>query len=432
MAVTSPMARLPDQLPKTLDDLGITPLTLSQINATHQAVLGAIRLGVSHPNAQAADQGGADAFLTQVQPLRSRDWRHIPEGTRVALANFGGYNWQVGFGYRHQNRVKVEITKEQVFPEQNRRFANPKAFAQTMLALLLDGTKGQKLPVLGISFGFQHEGLKTPYGLDALVPVDAPAKHWEIKGLANTRMGKLLQEVAKEKFGWNLTQVYLVNDTIATALGILDSRLGFVGGEGTNGCFAHPKDNQGQFINGELGRLTVFPKTKLVDELIRTHRVPSQDHGQLAEYFSGGNYLIKQLLMAVSLLKDSFPIPVKLPENPNSAWVSRLALNQETDLAAPTQLLLAEIAGRILARAGQTMGLFMAGMVAYVYPQSFPGKIIIPAVGSVLFKGTGVLPACRRTLKTILGSQAKMIRIQESSDLQGVAHLALIESHPRA
>lgn len=417
-----------DRASQWLGRLGIKEFHPAELKSFLRTTNKAICIGMVRKGEPTEADGGCLAFNSLIEPLPEDALKFIQPGSQVVVGNFGGTRWQAGLAEFDGSQVNPNISQERVFPQDKRQFKSPKLFAQEMVKQLSEAAGEQKPSVVALSFGFQQNPEWTDYGLDAAVPLDEPAKYWVVKGLAGKKIGALIIEEAKKQ-GWQIEKIYITNDTNATALDHPGARYGFVGGSGTNACLAIPSYKGGCLQNLEAGRLRSFPETDIIRLMRRLQLLPGEDN--IAEFYTGGDFLIKQLASVGELFKlimETNYGPALLEQGSEivSLWArgdKEVIENQlgqrisETDFA-----ILEKTSKRILTKAGQTMGIMMASIVAIAGGP----KPVIPAEGSVLWQAEGAMKATQETLETLLPDNCP--QIIEASGTRGIAIYALYQS----
>lgn len=409
------------KLEDNLRTFGLGEFDADELREIYERLVAKMRIGVERTGEATEADGGVYAFDSQVKPLGA-DWMdQVAEGEQVAVGNFGGTNWQAGRGKLENKKVELSICHEREFDRGEREFESVEEFCGVMVELLRlgCGEGGQVPSKVAISFGFQHVPMWTELGLDCVVPTDEPAKFWKIHGMSGRKLGEVIVGEAA-KAGWEIEKIFLVNDTVATALAYPGARIGWVAGTGTNGTLAHTDHKQGHLVNLEVGRAQVLDHKPWWEEMRKRELVPETE--MIAEHVSGGEYFTKQLAVAADRILGLDTSVIEAILERDGRIMNQMIRGEKVEgLEVSNDELagLVKVSKRIYGRSGQMIGAMMAAAITV-------SEIEEPAVaveGSVIWKGYRVREIVEKVVRELVG---KKVKLEQVLGGQGVAALAMV------
>lgn len=391
----------------------ITPSDLEEIS---KRLFKAMEIGV-HRSGEATDQdGGVWAFDSKINPLKSNA-TYAPH--EVAIAGFGGTNWQAGVAVIKGTTVELEMRSNRSFGTHERYFASAHEFFDTMVEVILAGFEDTPPSTLALSFGFLHHNHWVETGLDAIVPVDTPAKYWHITGLADCSLSEgLIAAAAKRQ--WKLSRIYVANDTVGSVLSKPGTTMAMVAGTGVNAAIAIADAKQGNILNLELGRAPILPLTKSLEWLFEHTALPSNQ--PCLEYAAGGEFHRFHLIALAGMAGESEEV-LNAIKHGTSSLVSEIVFDPDKALVMlpPTTLgkdwWLAS-AEAILTQAS----VVLASLIESLWRLSPAYKTEpLPIEGSVYW----VTPGVASQIETLLAQRGSALVAHKAPGMEGLVRLAL-------
>lgn len=426
-----------------LDHAGIRAMTPEELHERFTHFRSAIRIGAQRKTAPVSTDGGLLAFPTFVPPIDSATLQALPLGTTAIACACGGTNWIFQKATVVAPGV-VDLSEGFIRPippeQRTHTFASLVALIASEIVNvareygLMDV---EKLPI-AISLGFPQTNVLLENGdIDARINKPVLPKFWKITDCDGDvapeyqpSLAALLRAELAQRGIRSVGRIVFVNDTVAVALDAQhpgkDAAVGFVFGTGTNA--AMDSRSEKGILNLEAGAAKVMPIDAALQYMIDAELVPYASSN--IEYWTGGGYLPARVAAGVELVKAEFTDPEQvktvLLQSFNQALLSEIAegvspRKNEFHVGPSEYRLLQEIAQRVLAQAGQCIGLMIASVVAEAGIES--GEWMVPYEGSLMAKAFGVQEAAMGVLHELLPGVT--IVPYKASGMIGIAKLAL-------
>lgn len=438
---------IPPHLLERLDHAGIRTLTNEELIEHSKHFRNSIRIGVERKTAPVSTDGGLLAFPTHVEPITPESVQALPIGTVAIVAACGGTNWIF-------QQATVTAMGEVSLSEGFIRPIPPEERTHTFASLvdliaeeIINVAKEYNLlnianlPI-AISFGFPQTNIILENGdVDARINKPVLPKFWHITDCngdltpeQQPSLANLLRASLMAKGMTSIGRIVFVNDTVGVALDMQhpgkDLPVGFVFGTGTNAALYVANSDKG-ILNLEAGAAKMMPIDSALQYMIDAKLVPYASSN--IEYWTGGGYLPARVAAGVEMLNDAFTDPKQIQtvllKTFNQAILSEIAEGEsprknEFHVGPSEYVLLKEIARRVLAEAGQCIGLMIGSVI--LESGVYTGEWMVPYEGSLMKKAYSVQNTALKVVNLLVPGAT--IIPYHASGMVGVAKLAMVRS----
>lgn len=295
---------------------------------------------------------------------------------RLIVLSLGGTNWN-SFVVELNGKSADVIQKFSKQFKSGERNLTKQRFIEYAIDLIQDAVKYCEenkllyLPILSVSFAFPQKNFPTEYGLEASLDRKDLTKGWDIVDLTNEFLVgksflKLLSDVGRNAF----KQTVVLNDTVASSFFISPNKsndlpFAMVFGTGTNASV--------NGLNLEWGEFKL--PSQIMSQDIRTSFGVMHEYSRKedsVEFWLGGDYINQHFLWGLNFVAPNALEYIK-SQIANGKTVSDFLnefVHRFPDLQGEDTILIRELAGSVLKKAGQIGGILLGVTLQFFFPDT--------------------------------------------------------------